>query len=577
MSMVIYTTPSTLEFTEELVQETRWYELGVYLGIPTHQLDHVQINYSCYGTIRCMIEMYKCLESNNVSRSWENIAKALWRMGNKRLSNEIKEKYAMSIKKSGPAASLIYENNSIIVIDDNVTREYVKLQDNLLNLEQEIKKSLKKKKIAFGDIMRVVIEYCQIGELKGREATIDQLFIDMSRHYCFMNYHVLVDLKNRFLNENKKVSKHLKEYERQLQQLKDSTSLRNLMQQIHEKRETSQNQQTIKIKLQEFWGPVRLQKFEQVCRQIFKLLYQYLINIKVDEGCIQVSWIINNTHYSQIVDTIQSLSDVLPIIGVMSVSIDGEELLHTISFVDCEEIESAMTRAIDKGNILAVDILVMAGANINMTLTDGYTPLMKSCETNRYELVKLFLAKNANINCTTTNGRTALLIATSKGNTDIISLLLNGGADANIADNKMLTPLMEAKRNGYNGIVKLLLQQQAGPNLNLPDDKGYTHLMATASSKGRKDVTEIGDWKEMIETPKPKRVSQQLQVHKHASRDSGTFSPMSSPSPSIMIPNFPLLKPGNSDVMKLRNTGRDSGTYSANSSLTRDSERPLLD
>ena len=505
MSMMIYSTPSTQEFIEELEQETRWYELGIHLGMRTHQLDIIQMNFFGQGITRCMIEMYKHLETNDQPRSWENIAQALCKMGNRRLSNELKERYVVFTKYSRLEDSL---ENSIIIIEKKLACDFEKLRDNLLNLEQEIKNGLKKKRISFDDIIRVVIEYCQIRELRGVDATVDKLFLEMSQQYCFMNYHVLVDLASKFLNSNKRVKKHLDEYERHLEQMKESTTLRGLMRQIHEKRQMLQHQELVQIKLQEFWGNVRVKKFEQVCIKIFKLLYQYLIQIRVEEGCVKVSWSIPHSYHSQLVERLQMLSDALIMIGVMSIAIDDIEVLDTISFVDCDEMESVMSKAIYNSNTLAVDLLITAGININMILPDGHTPLTKSSEIGCYELVALLIVNNVSINKVTTNGKTALLIACTNGHTSIVSLLLEAGAYPNISDNEGLTPIVEAINKEYYEIVRLLLDAKAdvdGANkffesaLLIPCLKGHTDIVSLYIDAGADlNATDARGWSPLI-------------------------------------------------------------------------------
>ena len=54
--------PIIHQFAEELADEPRWYDLGVFFGVPTHELDTIGINYHLEGSMRCFIVMYKTLK-----------------------------------------------------------------------------------------------------------------------------------------------------------------------------------------------------------------------------------------------------------------------------------------------------------------------------------------------------------------------------------------------------------------------------------------------------------------------------------------------------------------------------------
>ena len=81
--------PTIDNFVEELATERDWYTLGMFLGVSTVDLDVITTNYSTQGIRRCLIEIYKCLESKGKPLSWKIIAVALQRMENSNLANEI--------------------------------------------------------------------------------------------------------------------------------------------------------------------------------------------------------------------------------------------------------------------------------------------------------------------------------------------------------------------------------------------------------------------------------------------------------------------------------------------------------
>ena len=82
-------TPTIADFAGELVSESRWYELGVFLGLPTYELDTISREYSREGVMRCLIEMYKRMEERGTLPSWGKISAALRTMNNNRLAQYI--------------------------------------------------------------------------------------------------------------------------------------------------------------------------------------------------------------------------------------------------------------------------------------------------------------------------------------------------------------------------------------------------------------------------------------------------------------------------------------------------------
>lgn len=105
-----------------------------------------------------------------------------------------------------------------------------------------------------------------------------------------------------------------------------------------------------------------------------------------------------------------------------------------------------------------VTLLLDKGADVNIGMDDGGTPLMGAAYSGTPAGVKKLLDKGAKINATDENGTTALMLAAASNTEAVIRLMLARGADVHQKNRQGETALDFAKRRA--AIVKLL--QQAG-------------------------------------------------------------------------------------------------------------------
>ena len=93
-------TPTINEFAEVLVTESRWYTLGIFLGLQTYDLDTINFQYSGDGVMRCLIEMYKRMEERGKLPTWEKISATLKEMKNYYLAQNITSRYIQSSQQN---------------------------------------------------------------------------------------------------------------------------------------------------------------------------------------------------------------------------------------------------------------------------------------------------------------------------------------------------------------------------------------------------------------------------------------------------------------------------------------------
>ena len=88
-----------------------------------------------------------------------------------------------------------------------------------------------------------------------------------------------------------------------------------------------------------------------------------------------------------------------------------------------------MALSIDPPSIDILQILIKAGANVNIKMADGKTPLIYAIEKKKIDIVELFLKAGADVDATGTSTYTPLSLACNSKEKEIAQLLFNSGAD----------------------------------------------------------------------------------------------------------------------------------------------------
>ncbi|KAL2816572.1 hypothetical protein BDW59DRAFT_177316 [Aspergillus cavernicola] len=127
-------------------------------------------------------------------------------------------------------------------------------------------------------------------------------------------------------------------------------------------------------------------------------------------------------------------------------------------------------------------LLLDAGADIEASDEDGYTPLDYAAWEGRHEAVKFLLDCGADHTASANDGFTPLHSAAENGPHEVVKTLLDCGADPAASANNGYTPLHSAAEGGHCEIVELLLE--SGSVVSKRDMDGWTPLFS-ASFKGR--------------------------------------------------------------------------------------------
>jgi ankyrin repeat protein len=125
-----------------------------------------------------------------------------------------------------------------------------------------------------------------------------------------------------------------------------------------------------------------------------------------------------------------------------------------------------------------VELLVDAGANIQEKMDTGATALHLAAQDGHDKMVELLLGKDAKIDEKMNDDVTALHLAAQDGHDKVVELLLSKGAKIDEKRNDGATALHLAAQNGHDEVVKLLLGK--GVNIQEKKDAGHTALHVAA-------------------------------------------------------------------------------------------------
>ena len=124
------------------------------------------------------------------------------------------------------------------------------------------------------------------------------------------------------------------------------------------------------------------------------------------------------------------------------------------------------------GQKKVVEYLISKGANINTNHTENKsTALHLAIQNDRNEIAELLISEGADVKLSMANGWTSLHLLSQTDNLKLIELLLKNKAKTNIKTNEGYTPLILAAYNKQYKVCKLLIEY--GADINMTDNKGY--------------------------------------------------------------------------------------------------------
>lgn len=122
---------------------------------------------------------------------------------------------------------------------------------------------------------------------------------------------------------------------------------------------------------------------------------------------------------------------------------------------DCGK--TPLMSAIISGNLAIAELLIRAGADVNIDYNDGISMLHLAAYSNNYYIGKLLIENGVDVNIKASNGSTPLILAAQKGYNDFTEMLINNNAYVWSVDNKDKSALYYASLDSYNEVVEQLI------------------------------------------------------------------------------------------------------------------------
>ena len=139
---------------------------------------------------------------------------------------------------------------------------------------------------------------------------------------------------------------------------------------------------------------------------------------------------------------------------------------------DPNPLDEALYEAAEEGNIVEINRLLDAGANVNSAVQGDGSPLIGAARNGHLRAVTLLLDRGADPNMPVQGDGNPIIMAAREGHVEVVELLLNRGANINQVVPDDENALIQASGSGHLNVVKLLVGRGADVNARVRVDRG---------------------------------------------------------------------------------------------------------
>ena len=432
-----------------------------------------------------------------------------------------------------PTSNSRIEEEEPLPFEKEIVEQITNLEDRFAMLVAETQQTLEKRPneiLLFFRYLKVRLRD-EASLPNEAEITCNKLFDILNDHWNYLNCLLLQRIVQNFLSDTELPAK-VQKYQEDLAAFQESTKMKSLVDKIKSKQTSTGNIQ-IALKVKKMWLDVSLKHFNFLVKLLFQEYDKSLQNIAVTLGCMHVIWTVSKD-IASLIKRAKYSSEELKAVGVISLTVGKHIIFHCEDSQDDMTFDTALLKAVHCGNsVSAISLLLEVGSNFNLLtqsgetvisalseikndncatilyvaslyghssvvsillnngadpnifINNGRTPLMAASGNGHGDVVELFLGNSVPVNNQSIDGMTAIYVASQNGHSSVVLTLLNNGADPNITTNDGWTPLMIASHRGYGDVVELLLEQNVP--VNTQSTSGITAIYV-ASQNGHSSV-----------------------------------------------------------------------------------------
>ena len=149
---------------------------------------------------------------------------------------------------------------------------------------------------------------------------------------------------------------------------------------------------------------------------------------------------------------------------------------------------TALHRAVFHDDLVDVDRLLAADADVNATNIYSVSPLSLACEIGHAEIAKCLIEAGADVDAKRMGAETPLMLAARGGSVETVNAILSAEVDVNVKDREGQTALMWAAAAGNVDVVDALINAGADVRCSL-SKTGFT-AFHFAARQGQSKVVE---------------------------------------------------------------------------------------
>jgi ankyrin repeat protein len=159
-----------------------------------------------------------------------------------------------------------------------------------------------------------------------------------------------------------------------------------------------------------------------------------------------------------------SIAPIRAVVAQFSVTQESDLRTKNTKERQWSSLDQELYEAARNGDILEINRLLDAGANVNSVIVGDGSPLIGASRNGRLAAVRLLLDRGADPNLAVSGDGNPLIMASREGQAEVVTLLLDRGAKIDEVVPSDENALIQASGKGRLGVVKLLVSRGADVN-----------------------------------------------------------------------------------------------------------------